>query len=127
MNSKYNPSELRAVRARLAQMAAAIEEAARDLAHDPGPVRDPLTGQPLSQPLPGVEVGVLPAGDPGKSKNAAAILQNQRKQVIELTRRRQGIYLDEIRQQDLFGPQEPPTLSELTTALEALSVVDLPP
>ena len=126
-NSFYNPYELRAVRARLAQIDTAMEEAARDLAHDPGPVRDPFTGQPLSQPPPGVEVGILPAGDPGKSKNAAAILQNQRKQVIELTREFEGIYLDEIRKQDLFGPQEPPTSTELSAAPEALTAVGLSP
>jgi len=127
MNSIFKPHELRAVRARLARMDAAMEEAARDLAHDPGPVRDPLTGQPLSQPPAGVEMGILPAGDPGNAKKAAAILQSQRKQVIELTRKLEENYQDEIREQDLFGPQEPPTLTELSAALQALNGAERPP
>ena len=127
MNSIYKPHELRAVRARLARMNAAMEEAARDLSHDPGPVLDPLTGKPLSRPPTGVEVGNLPAGDPGKSNKVAAILQSQRTQVIELTRKLEENYQDEIREQDLFGPQEAPTLSELTAALQALTAEGLPP
>lgn len=128
MNSIYKPHELRAVRGHLARMRTALEEAARDLAHDPGPVRDPLTGQVLDKPPAGVKVGELPAGDPGESENAADILQSQRRQVIDLTRQLEDIYLDMIREEKLFGPQEAPTLSELSAALHALSVEDsLPP
>ena len=121
LNSSYKPYELRAARAHLARMRTALQEAAHDLAHDPGPVRDPLTGQVLAEPPAGVEVGDLPAGDPGQSENAADILQTQRQQVIELTRQLEEIYHDEVREQDLFGPKESPTLTELSAALHALN------
>ena len=127
MNSIYKPHELRAVRAHLARMRTALEEAARDLAHDPGPVRDPLSGQVLAEPPAGVKVGELPAGDPGESENAADILQNQRRQVTDLIAQLEDIYLDEIRQEKLFGPQEAPTLPELSAALRALNGEGRPP
>ena len=127
MNSSYKPHELRAVRAHLARMRTALEEAARDLAHDPGPVRDPLSGQVLDKPPAGVTVGELPAGDPGESENAADILQSQRRQVTDLIAQLEDIYLDEIRQEKLFGPQEAPTLPELGAALRALNGEEHPP
>ena len=127
MNSIYKPHELRAVRAHLARMRTALEEAARDLAHDPGPVRDPLSGQVLDKPPAGVKVGELPAGDPGESENAADILQSQRRQVTDLIAQLEDTYLDEIRQERLFGPQEAPTLPELSAALRALNGEEHPP
>ena len=127
MNSSYKPHELRAVRAHLARMRTALEEAARDLAHDPGPVRHPLSGQVLDEPPAGVTVGELPAGDPGESENAADILQSQRRQVTDLIAQLEDIYLDEIRQEKLFGPQEAPTLPELSAALRALNGEGRPP
>ncbi len=126
-NSIFKAHELRAVRSLLAHMRSALEEAGRDLAHDPGPVRDPLTGQIFTEPPAGVKVGDLPAGDPGEAESVADILQDQLKQVIELTRQLEDLYLDEIREENLFGPKETPALPDLRAALHALADKDRPP
>ena len=67
-------------------MRAAMEEALADLARNPAPPRDPLTGQPFSQLPAGVKTGPLPAANPDNNEQAAKILEDQLQQTKELTR-----------------------------------------
>ena len=126
-NSSFRADELRAVRGRLARMRNALEEAGRDLVHDPGPVRDPLTGQVLSEPPPGVNVGNLPDADIGENEDASKVLQDQLRQVFDLTRQLEEIYFDEIREEELFGPKEPTALPDVLAAFRALNGETRPP
>lgn len=68
----------------LIKMRAAIEEAMQDLARDPEPARDPLTGHTLSELPAGVKAGPVPAPSSGKSESAAKILERQRDKVERL-------------------------------------------
>ncbi len=126
-NSSYRADELRAVRGHLARMRDAMEEAGRDLLHDPGPVRDPLTGQVLSEPPAGVNIGNLPDADAGEDEDVSKVLQNQIRQVIDLTRELEETYFDEIREEELFGPKEPTALPDILAALRALNGETHPP
>lgn len=121
MDTSLDEVDLLAVRGRLSRMRNALEEAGRDLAHDPGPVRDPLTGQVLSEPPPGVIVGTLPDVDVGEDEDVAKVLQDQLRQVSDLNRQLEQIYFDEIREAELRGWQEPPALPDVLAALRALN------
>ena len=73
----------------LSEMRAAIEDAIADLARDPGPVLDPITGDPLSQPPAGVKTGALYPADPADSADPESVtkaLKKQRQQVLRLAR-----------------------------------------
>ena len=73
----------------LSEMRAAIEDAIADLARDPGPVLDPITGDPLSQPPAGVKTGSLYPADPADSADPESVtkaLKKQRQQVLRLAR-----------------------------------------
>ena len=80
----------------LSRMRAAMEKALADLAHDPAPVRDALTGQPLSQLPAGVNAGPAPAGNTDNNEQAAKILEDQLRQVKELSREFEAMYEDEV-------------------------------
>lgn len=122
-----SPPKLRELRDILARMRSDVDQALHDLSHDPGPVRDPLTGQALSQPPAGVLVGILPAADPGDTEKAAQILQDQRRQVIEMTRELEAAYGGGIDFNRLFASNESAPLSDLTATLKLLAAVDNPP
>ena len=117
----FGTEQLPTVRGMLAQMRVAMEEAGRDLENDPGPVLDPLTGQAFDKLPPGVKVGNLPATDPGEAENAAEILQDQLKQVMELTRQVEEDYAGEIQEERLFGPAKTYSVADLATALRAVA------
>ncbi len=116
----FGTEQLPTVRAMLAQMRVAMEEAGRDLENDPGPVLDPLTGQAFDELPPGVNVGNLPASDPGEAENAAEILQDQLRKVMELTRQVEEDYAGEIQEERLFGPPEPHSVADLVSSLRAV-------
>ena len=81
-----------AARKTLSEMRAAIEDAIADLARDPGPVLDPITGDPLSQPPAGVKTGALYPADPADPADSAdpesvtKALKKQCQQVLRLAR-----------------------------------------
>ena len=116
----FGTEQLPIVRGILAQMRVAMEDAGRELNNDPGPVLDPLTGQAFDKLPAGVKVGKLPATDPGEAENAAEILQNQLKQVMELTRQVEEDYASEIQEERLFGPAKPLSVADLVTSLRAV-------
>ena len=64
MRSILNTSQLTGVLGGLSHMRAAIEKALADLARDPAPARDALTGQTLSELPDGVKTGPKPAAQP---------------------------------------------------------------
>ena len=80
----------------LAKMRAAMEEALADLARNPAPPRDALTGQPLSQLPAGVKTGPPPAANPDSAEQAAKILEDQLQQTKMLTREFKELYEDEL-------------------------------
>ena len=112
--------QLPTVRGVLAQMRVAMEEAGRDLENDPGPVLDPLTGKIFNELPAGVKVGNLPAADPGEAENAAEILQDQLRQVMELTRQVEEDYASEIQEERLFGPAKTLSVADLVASLRAV-------
>lgn len=69
----------------LARMRAAMEEALADLAGNPEPPRDPLTGQPLTQLPAGVKIGPLTTDDTDNNEQAAKVLKDQIRQTNKLT------------------------------------------
>ena len=73
----------------LYKMHTAMEKAIADLARDPAPLRDALTGHTLSALPAGVKTGPVPAANPanpGKTESAIEILKKQLQQVKRLTR-----------------------------------------
>ena len=116
----FGADQLPTVRGILAQMRVAMEEAGRDLENDPGPALDPLTGQTFDKLPAGVKVGDLPAADPGEAENAAEILQDQLRQVMELTREVEEDYASEIQEERVFGPAKTVSVADLVTALRAV-------
>ena len=80
----------------LAKMRAAIEEALADLARNPAPPLDSLTGQPLSRLPAGVKTGPLPPANPDSAGQAAKILEDQLQQTKMLTREFKELYEDEL-------------------------------
>ena len=80
----------------LARVRAAIEEALADLARNPAPPRDPLTGQPFTQLPAGVKTGPLPPANPDSAEQAAKILEDQLQQTETLTREFKELYEDEL-------------------------------
>ena len=80
----------------LAKIRAAMEEALADLARNPAPPRDPLTGQPLNQLPAGVKTGPLPAANPDSAEQAVKILEDQLQQMKMLTHEFKELYEDEL-------------------------------
>lgn len=70
----------------LSAMNTSIEEAIADLESGPAPVRDPLTGQVLTEPPSGVKVGPLSADDHINTEAATKTLKEQRQRVERLSR-----------------------------------------
>ena len=70
----------------LYKMHTAMEKAIADLARDPAPLRDALTGHTLSALPAGVKTGPVPAANPGKTESAIKLLKDQLRQVERLTR-----------------------------------------
>ena len=70
----------------LYKMHTAMEKAIADLARDPAPVRDALTGHTLSALPAGVKTGPVTAANPGKTESAIKILKRQLQQVERLTK-----------------------------------------
>ena len=70
----------------LYKMHTAMEKAIADLARDPAPVLDALTGHTLSALPAGVKTGPVPAANPGKTESAIKLLKDQLRQVERLTR-----------------------------------------
>ena len=56
-----------------------------NLARDPAPARDALTGQTLSELPDGVKTGPKPATNLDNAEQAAKVLEDQLRQVKELT------------------------------------------
>ncbi len=79
----------------LARMRSAMEEALADLAGNPDPPRDPLTGQPLTQLPAGVKTGLLTTANPVSAEQAAKILKDQIRQTKKLTLEFNEQYEDE--------------------------------
>ncbi len=86
MERSLSGQQIPDLRDALARMRAAMEEALADLARNPAPPRDPLTGQPFSQLPAGVKTGPLPADNTDNNEQAAKILEDQLRQTKELTR-----------------------------------------
>ena len=85
----------------LSEMRTSIEEAIADLARDPAPVRDALTGQTLSELPAGVKTGTLYPDDPDHPvdpESTIETLKDQLQQVVRLAR------ILEFRQK--MGPRE---------------------
>lgn len=80
----------------LARMRSAMEEALADLAGNPDPPRDPLTGQPLTQLPVGVKTGLLTTANPVSAEQAAKILKDQIRQTKKLTLEFYEQYEDEL-------------------------------
>ena len=96
MRSILNTSQLTGVLGSLSHMRASIEKALADLARDPAPARDALTGQTLSELPDGVKTGPMPAANTDNAEQAAKILEDQLRQVKELTREFKEMYEDEL-------------------------------
>ncbi len=80
----------------LNKMRAAMEEAMADLTRDPAPAPDALTGQTLSELPAGVKIGPVPAANPESAEQALEILEDQLRQVKELTRELKEMYEGEL-------------------------------
>ena len=78
----------------IAAMGAALKKAKAELELPSAPARDALTGLALSQPPSCVETGSQPAG-PGDAEEAAAILDDQMRQVEDLLGEIDDIYQGE--------------------------------
>ena len=76
----------------LANMCTATEQALADLARNPAPARDALTGQTLSQIPASVKIGPLPASTPDSDEEAVRVLQDQLQQAKELIREFKEVY-----------------------------------
>ena len=76
----------------LVNMCIAMEEALADLARNPAPARDALTGQTLSQLPASVKIGPLPASTPDSDEEAAKVLQDQLQQAKKLIREFKEMY-----------------------------------
>lgn len=80
----------------LAKMRAEMEEALADLARNPAPPLDPLTGQPFSQLPAGVKTGPLPAANPDSAEQAAKIIEDQLQQTKMIASEFKEDYEDEL-------------------------------
>ena len=96
MRNILTRSQLPAVLNSLVKMRTSMQEAMADLARDPVPARDALTGHTLSQLPAGVKVGPVPAANPGEAESATKILEEQLLQVKELAREFNEMYEDEL-------------------------------
>ncbi len=96
MERGINGRQIPDLRDALARMRAAMEEALADLARNPAPPLDSLTGQPLSRLPAGVKTGPLPPANPDSAGQAAKILEDQLQQTKMLTREFKELYEDEL-------------------------------
>ena len=87
---------LTAVLIDLYKMRMAMAEALEDFAPAPAPVLDPLTGQPLTQLPAQVKPATVPVAGPEEAAQAAKNLQDQLRQVNELTREAEVQYEEEV-------------------------------
>ena len=87
---------LTAVLIDLCRMRMAIAEALEDFVPASAPVLDPLTGQPLTQLPAQVKPATVPVAGPAEAAQAAKNLQDQLRQVNELTREAEVQYEEEV-------------------------------
>ena len=80
----------------LSAMHASIEEAIADLERGPAPVRDPLTGEVLTEPPAGVEIGPVNGDDEINTKAALEMLREQRRKAQRFTRILEFRYRNEL-------------------------------
>ncbi|MXY95866.1 MAG: hypothetical protein F4Y42_20695 [Caldilineaceae bacterium SB0664_bin_27] len=80
----------------LSAMHTGIEEAIADLERGPAPVRDPLTGEVLTEPPAGVKVGPVNNDDEINTKAALEILKKQRRKAQLFTRILEFRYRNEL-------------------------------
>ncbi|MDE0141599.1 MAG: hypothetical protein OXI80_08335 [Caldilineaceae bacterium] len=80
----------------LSAMHTSIEEALADLECAPVPVRDPLTGETLTEPPAGVKIGPVNGDDEISTKAALEMLKEQRQKVQLFTRILEFRYRNEL-------------------------------
>jgi len=70
----------------LSAMHASIEEAIADLERGPAPVRDPLTGEILTEPPAGVKIGPVNGDDEISTEEALELMKEQRRKAYRFAR-----------------------------------------